>query len=236
MAAKEGSSSLDYAALSSEELVMACLTSGDETAWAEFVRRFHSLIARVVRRVARKWGEDSPQVVDDLIQDTYLKLCAERTRLLESLKPVHGDAIYGYIKVFTANLVHDHFKASRSAKRGGGSAAASIDGEDRGDSSRGAKTAQALLEREVLIGQLDACLQAVSAGASSERDRKIFWLYYRAGLTASAIAALPTMGLTTKGVESTILRLTRLVRQRACGRGRRTGPDDVKGMQAEESF
>jgi|HubBroStandDraft_6_1064221.scaffolds.fasta_scaffold142199_1 RNA polymerase sigma-70 factor (ECF subfamily) len=236
MAAEEGSSPLDYATLSSDELVLACLTSGDETAWLEFMRRFHSLIARVVQRVARKWGENSSQVVDDLIQDTYLKLCAERARLLLSLKQVHGDATYGYLKVFTANLVHDHFKASRSAKRGGGRAAASIDDEVGSDSSRDSKSAQTLLDREVLIGQLDDCLQAVSAGPSSERDRKIFWLYYRAGLTASAIAGLPAVGLTTKGVESTILRLTRLVRERACSRGTQTRRDEAKGMQAEESF
>jgi RNA polymerase sigma-70 factor, ECF subfamily len=220
---------VDYSTISAEELALACFRSGDELAWAEFVRRFHSLIARVVLRVARKWGEDSPQVVDDLIQDTYLKLCAERTRLLQNFKPIHEDAMYGYIKVFTANLVHDHFKAWRSAKRGGLSVTVSIDGEDSRDSSYGSKRAQAQLEREVLIGQIDVCLQAVSVGPSSERDRKIFWLYYRAGLPASAIAAMPTVGLTTKGVESTILRLTRLVRQRACSQpgGEHPRPPDA---------
>lgn len=227
---------MDYAALTSEDLVLACLRSGDETAWAEFMRRFHSMITRVVRRVARRWGEDFPQVVDDLIQETYLKLCAERMRLLESFKRVHGDATYGYIKVFTANLVHDHFKASRAAKRGGGSATASLEDEAGSAAAQGAKSPQTILERDVLIGELDACLQAVSAGPSSERDRRIFRLYYRAGLTASAIAVLPAVGLTTKGVESTILRLTRLVRERACSRGTQTRRDDAKGMQAEESF
>jgi hypothetical protein len=45
-----------------------------------------------------------------------------------------------------------------------------------------------------------------------ERDRKLFWLYYRVGLTADAIAGLPSIGLSTKGVESSLLRLTRLLR------------------------
>jgi hypothetical protein len=88
----------------------------------------------------------------------------------------------------------------------------------------------------VLIRQIDECLQAVCVGPNSQRDRKIFWLYYRAGLPASAIAALPTIGLTTKGVESTLLRLTRLVRQRACNPTRTIDPDQAKGIRAGESL
>jgi RNA polymerase sigma-70 factor, ECF subfamily len=42
----------------------------------------------------------------------------------------------------------------------------------------------------------------------------IFWLYYRDGLTARAIAQLPGIRLSVKGVESTIHRLTRRVRLR----------------------
>ncbi len=105
---------MDHSALSAEELALTYFRSGDEKAWSEFVRRFHPLIARVVLRVARQWGETSPQAVDDLIQDTYLKICSERERLLGSFTSPHADAIYGFMKVFTANLVHDHFKASRA--------------------------------------------------------------------------------------------------------------------------
>ena len=93
---------LNYAVISPAELVVACLQEGNESAWVEFVRRFQPLIARVALRVARQWGEPSPQVIDDLIQETYLKLCAERLRVLRNFKSAHEDAIYGYIKVFTA--------------------------------------------------------------------------------------------------------------------------------------
>jgi RNA polymerase sigma-70 factor (ECF subfamily) len=199
-----------------EDLVIACLQSGNERAWTEFVRRFHPLIARIALRVARQWGESSPQVIDDLVQETYLKLCADRLRALQTFKSAHKDAIYGYIKVFTANLVHDHFKIAHSHKRGGGATTASIDGESAGELPSGTST-PALLERDVLIQQIDACLRVVASGPGLERDRKIFWLYYRVGLAASAIASLPTIGLSTKGVESTLLRLTRQVRERLVG-------------------
>jgi len=40
----------------------------------------------------------------------------------------------------------------------------------------------------------------------------IFFLYYRQGYTAAEIAALPSLQLTTKGVESIIARLTHMIR------------------------
>lgn len=205
---------MDYATISPEDLVLACLQSGNESAWAEFIRRFHPLIARVAFRVARRWGEVSPQVIDDLVQETYLKLCADRLCALQSFRSAHKDAIYGYIKVFTANLVHDHFKVTHSQKRGGGATRISIDGPDSGTVPPAATSTAAILERDVLIQEVDACLRVVAPGPGAARDRRIFWLYYRVGLAASAIAALPTIGLSTKGVESTLLRLTRQVRQR----------------------
>ena len=205
---------LDYAGVSPEELVVACLQSGTELAWAEFVRRFHPLIARVVLRVARQWGETSPQVMDDLIQETYLKLCTDRLRVLENFKSAHKDAIYGYIKTFTANLVHDNFKLAHSKKRGGGTATTSIDDKDRGALPQSTSFTAVVLERGRLIEQVRACLEEVTAGPNSSRERRIFWLYYRVGLAASEIARLPTIGLSTKGVESTLLRLTRQIRER----------------------
>lgn len=220
---------MDYATISPEDLVLACLQSGNESAWAEFIRRFHPLIARVAFRVARRWGEVSPQVIDDLVQETYLKLCADRPRALKSFRSAHKDAIYGYIKVFTANLVHDHFKVTHSQKRGGGATKISVDGPASGPVPPAATSTAAILERDVLIQEVDACLRVVASGPGSERDRRIFWLYYRVGLAASAIASLPTIGLSTKGVESTLLRLTRQVRQRLVIRKQDRAQQDNSG-------
>jgi RNA polymerase sigma-70 factor, ECF subfamily len=85
---------MDYATLSADELVIACGQSDDPAAWQEFVQRFHRLIATVALRVARRWGEPSPQVIDDLVQETYLKLCADNFQALRAFKPHHPDAFY----------------------------------------------------------------------------------------------------------------------------------------------
>ena len=109
-----------YSKSSSTELVRACAGSKDEEAWQEFIRRFQVVIAAAVLRTARHWGEPSRPQLDDLIQDTYLKLCENDSRLLRSFQPRHQDSIYGFLKVVAANVVHDHFKSALAAKRGVG--------------------------------------------------------------------------------------------------------------------
>jgi RNA polymerase sigma-70 factor (ECF subfamily) len=205
---------MDYASLPPEELILACKQTNDTAAWEEFVHRFHRLIATVALRVARRWGEPSRHQIDDLVQETYLKLCAGDFRMLRRFKSNHPDAFYGYLKVVTANLVHDHFKAAHSSKRGSGAIKSSVD-EQVQSASDAPSTPSALrsCERGVLLREVDATLSRVAAGPHLERDRKLFWLYYRVGLTADAIASLPFIGLSTKGVESSLLRLTRLLRQ-----------------------
>ena len=218
---------MDYAALSAERLILACTQTGDAAAWGEFVRRFHRLIATVALRVARRWGDSSPQVVDDLIQETYLKLCAANFRILRSFKSQHPDAFYGYLKVVTANLVHDQFKAAHSGKRGSGTSEVAVDPQIASEGGASAKSS----ERRILLQQVDALLSKLAAGRHLERDRRVFWLYYRVGLTANAIASLPAIGLSTKGVESTILRLTRLLRHElAADRARPGSTTKNEGM------
>ena len=228
---------MDHATRSSDDLLSACLDSQDALAWAEFVRRFHPLIASVVIRVTRQWGGCTPEAIDDLIQDTYLKLCTTGLRGFNSLSSNHRDAIYGYIKVFTANLVHDHFKASRAQKRGGAAETVFLEVEAAEVASEKTERPDAVLERKLLLREVGACVAAVTSGSNSERDRCIFWLYYRVGLPASAIATLPTINLSTKGVESTILRLTRLVRRQLTARKQNlTNITSPKGMGTENAL
>jgi RNA polymerase sigma-70 factor (ECF subfamily) len=89
-----------------------------------------------------------------------------------------------------------------------------------------------------LIQEVRGCLNEVASGSQGERDRRIFWLYFRSGLTASAIASLPTIGLSTKGVESTLLRLTKQVRERLTGarEGKQKGRKLEEGIHPTESF
>ncbi|MGC2297450.1 MAG: sigma-70 family RNA polymerase sigma factor [Acidobacteriaceae bacterium] len=195
------------------ELLSRCVTPGEIGAWEEFVRRFHRLIAKVVLRTLGRLGEPASHLVDDLVQETYLKLCADDFRLLREFVQQHPDAFFGYIKVVAANVVRDHFKSLRAHKRG--SQVLHVDSDSTTAPTRESDAGSpAFMERSILVREIARQLDICVAGPDSERKAMIFWLYYRLGLSAAAIAALPEVGLGEKGVESTIIRITRALRQR----------------------
>ena len=70
------------------------------------------------------------------------------------------------------------------------------------------------IERAVLIQEITHHLDTCITGPDQERNRQIFWLHYRVGLSARAIADLPGVALSTKGVESIIMRVTKELRER----------------------
>jgi len=200
--------------MSLEALIPACIESSGGPAWEEFLHHFHGLIAGVVVRTARRWGSGSPVVIDDLIQETYLKIYADRARILLEFSPTRSDAFYAYIKVITANVVHDHFRSQQAQKRGQRQTETFHDEAGLAATSGGEGAEVNGIHRGIFLKQVDEALCASLAETDRKRDRAIFWLYYRYGLTAPAIARLPSVDLTTKGVESVIHRLTKAVRER----------------------
>jgi RNA polymerase sigma-70 factor (ECF subfamily) len=206
---------VNHSALPSNDLLMACIC-GDASAWEEFIRRFSPVIARVVFRVACRHGDSSKSVVDDLVQDTYLKLCSNDCKLLKSFEPEHTESIFAFLKVVASCVAHDYFKAKHAQKRGSGNTPETLDEMQYSAPGDSANSPGSLtrIERGVLIRQIDEYLSTLLPPVEAKRGRAVFWLYYRAGFSASAIASLPAVGLTTKGVESLLLRTTRIVRRR----------------------
>ena len=192
-------------------MIRACADSADSAAWHEFITRFQKPISLAIIRVARRWGVSPQEFVDDLVQETYLKLCANKCRHIYQFSIAHPDAVEAYIKTIAMNLAHDFFKARRSMKRGGGETVQLLDNLEpmAQHSSFGGLDA---IQRDVLLSEIDHCLEGCIDGPSKSRDKLIFLLHYRQGMSAHAIASLPTVGLTVKGVESALLRLTRIVR------------------------
>ena len=179
--------------------------------WSEFVRRFQPLIAGVVLKSIRRWARPTPNLVDDLVSDTYVKLFANNCRALREFDCQHDHALFGFLKKVASNMVHDHFRGTYSQKRGSGrdeedldsittAAAASIDPAES-------------MDRQILFSEIEDCLRSVDSDDNFARDWTIFQLYYRHGVTAKAISRLPGINLTVKGVESALLRLIRLVKE-----------------------
>jgi RNA polymerase sigma-70 factor (ECF subfamily) len=201
---------MDPRKLSAQELVSYCLDSQDQAGWTEFVRRFQPLIAGVVTKCVFKRIRPKPDLIDDLVQETYLKLCANNFKALRNFnfKDEHG--FFGFIKVVASRVVEDYFRGSHSQKRGGGHEDENID--DVNPPAPPKTRSPSPAELAILIREIEQALAGLAGEQNSARDYEIFWLYYRQGLTSKAISELPAIGLGVKGVESTLLRLTRLVR------------------------
>jgi RNA polymerase sigma-70 factor (ECF subfamily) len=220
-----------------ENLIRACAESNNEAAWEQFVAYFQRDISLSILRVAQRWGAGPRELVDDLVQDTYLKLCTDKCRVLCEFAARHPEAISAYVKTIAINVAQDYFKSRQSQKRGGRADTRPFDDIEptaRSESLGG----QDSIEREILFRQVDQCLSSCIEGPTKERDRFIFWLYYQQGMTAKAIAVLPGVALTAKGVESLILRLTRIVRDKLnlLDRYNDEARLQPKGFQQEQSY
>jgi RNA polymerase sigma-70 factor (ECF subfamily) len=219
---------VEWTALCAQELIAECVGTGSQPAWEEFVRRFQPVIAGTVWRIARRFGNNTPETVDDLVQATFLKICSNQCRILREFHSESPEAIYGLLKTVAFSVAQDQFRIVAAAKRGSGKWEAALD--QYADSAVAGREGMPAAERELLLREIDDHLCAADA-AAGERDRQIFWLYYRHGMTSRAIAAIPGIGLAQKGVESVIQRLTKYVRSRLGGPGR-TGPEGKSSESA----
>ena len=199
---------VEYHSLSASELFRHCSDPANAAAWDAFRSRFHQLIVLTAYRTAQRWGDHTPNAVEDLVQETYVKLCADQCRVIRSFVPVDENSVFGFLKVFTANTVHDHFKALHAEKR-------KLLHSESLEAAQESVPAlpDRRVEQQILLREVRECLAGKLSGATAKRDQTIFWLYYQQGFTAEAIAALPTIGLSSKGVESAIFRLTQVVRE-----------------------
>jgi RNA polymerase sigma-70 factor, ECF subfamily len=205
-----------YSSLSLKEVVCLCAGPCDDEAWEEFVSRVGKSINLTIMRTASLWGDPSRSLVEDLIQVTYLKLWKGGRRLLRDFAIQHPEAILGYLKRIAANATHDYFKHGHSQSSGGDTAHVSTTDVDpeAGEEVHGS---QGKIAFGVFLNEIDEHLKRCLTGPDQERDRTIFWLYFRQGMSTKEIASLPTIGLSAKGVGSVIERLKHGIREQILG-------------------
>jgi len=63
----------------------------------------------------------------------------------------------------------------------------------------------------VALREIDEIVGKLYIGEILVRNRAIFWLHNRDGMTSQAIASIPWIGLNTKGVETALRRMTQMI-------------------------
>ena len=180
------------------QVLRDCLETGASGRWEAFIELAQPVIATAVFRTIARWGRSDRSVADDLIQDTFARLCAHDFRALRNFRGQDSAALRAYLRVIAVSVTTDRFRSEHMP-------AVSLDDPDKApliiDDSPSRE-----IERNLLLDRIDKCL-----AAQKERDRRIFWLYHRHGFTPKSIATLPAVEMGTSGVETLLYRLTKVV-------------------------
>lgn len=185
--------------LTPEHVIQLCVDRGTPEAWEEFVRRFQPVIGATAVKTARRFGLNCQEAMEDIIQETYLKITANSCAVLRSFIPTREDSAFGFMKTIALSVATDYVRRRVAIKRDTGKTASLDDLSTELAAEPGLNDA----ERNVQVREIDEKLREIA----TPRDRRIFWLYHRLGMTAKAIASLPGVGIKEKGVESVLQRI-----------------------------
>lgn len=209
------------------ELARACACSADAAEWEELLRRCAPVTSMVAARVSRIWlGRATPSMVDDIVQEVFLKLCEQQRRILREFVPRGEDSFLGLVRIVSASVANDYFRRQHSVKRGGKVVTIGLEDGPGANVSVG-PAGGAEMQKAVLFSELDRKMRSAPE-AIGERDRAIFWLYYLQGLTAEEIAGLPAAELSAKGVESALRKVTTWLRKELQARKPPNSPGPVE--------
>lgn len=178
-------------------------------AWSEFVRRFSPVIAGTIATVARRFGHCSEDLVQELTGNVYLKLCNRQLQSLRNLRLEHENSLFGYMKLVASSVAYDYFRRHSHDLDASDLKDDLLSGGERLRTSQGSIEQ---VEQHVALNDIKKAVDRVTKGGNAKRDRAIFWLHYQQGFTTKAIAGLPGINLTQKGVESVLSRIAHLVR------------------------
>lgn len=200
-----------FSNLSDQELLRVCRETNDPAAWAEFVRRFQRSVAGAVLAALRRVGDRSADA-DDFIQETFLKCSVDKGHLFSNFDFRHPSSLRNFLAVVARNVVHAHYRAQNAQKRD-----AQLTDQFQEESEQPADMhtrGEARVYLQLFLNDIERHLAVCTEGPAQQRNRIVFWLHHREGLTAAEIAILPDVSLTVKGVESLLHRIKECLKAR----------------------
>jgi RNA polymerase sigma factor (sigma-70 family) len=199
-------------------LLEKCLLTGRSDLWSMFLERTRRIMSAVISRVLRRsFVRFNPATIEDLTQDVYLKLCSDDFRILREFKCEHENSLYGFLKVVALNVAQDYVRACATQRRGAGLMHLSLEDVPTAQAEV-TRVSSRQWERKLKLIDIGRALDNYSYRGRGRRDSAIFVLYYRQGLSAKDIVRTGIAGLSVKGVESAIHRVSRHLRQTLLGK------------------
>ena len=114
---------MDIQTLKSNELIQFCARHPNhKLAWAEFYNRFDKTIwlfvyRECIRRGITKGSDQFEQIVQDLVQDVYIKLVEKNCKALYNFIGASENSIFTYLAIIIKNVVLNHVISMSVQKR-----------------------------------------------------------------------------------------------------------------------
>lgn len=188
-----------------EQFISRCLRR-ESHAWEELIATHREPVLRVLTRLL---GTTDPGSIEDLEQKTYERLLDPKV-LRGVQNPRH---LMGLICKTAANLAKDRRRRMKVRRSVSLEEDRTEDADALGDPWVAPRGPEEELRRKRQLERILDALDDVLQGPNAERDRLIFHSYYVDDLGAAEIAAMG-VGLSAKGVETVVFRLTKRVRER----------------------
>jgi RNA polymerase sigma factor (sigma-70 family) len=215
----------DFNRLSHVDLVRSCAATNDALAWQEFVSRYNRFIClAVLRAYCQRGGRRAYSVdvdlVNDLVQDVYLKLFESTRGALQTFRGANDAAVFVYIGRVAMSVVIDHLRRSGARKRG--SDVASLDAPVADEDGRETTLADRLVasgpdpEQEAIASLLRAQVSGILGrslrGRNAERDLRIAEAFIFDECSLAEISEQLGGRIRESGIKSSVRRTTMRLR------------------------
>lgn len=174
----------------------------DETAWQEFICRYHGTIRAFVIRTFKQrvyadpalMGQSLDSTLEDLTQAVYIKLINDDAGALVRFEGAHDNSIHQYLGMIATNVVRDHFRVVLAGGRP--RFTFSLDQlSEEGDHALVREGIQSPIssgdsDRSITVAQdeIEELLRRIVKGRKRDRDILVFKLRFFEDLTPTEIS------------------------------------------------
>jgi RNA polymerase sigma-70 factor (ECF subfamily) len=148
-------------------------------------------------------SDEFARYADDWIQDVFTKLVQNDGRIVRSFRGTTEISVCAFLSSIAVSVVSDQLRSQRALCR----AAQVVPFDELTELNAPAADGEARVSALLAWIDIERILQADGQSKTPERDLLIFKLYFVEGLSAREIASIPSMNLTTSGLEKVLNRV-----------------------------